>query len=438
MQAFRKTLVPGDAARNYTVVWDLNGLDDDVNWLVSGDGPNYPLTASYPLRNTSAKWAVRQLAIPDVPPGQYRIGLDPKQSFPVTVEEEPKGSRWTRFPAGNYDKLLGQLTAHTSKLTLEAGLHTWSAGLELPKGFTISGHGAVVRRIPNGEPGEPLFIGGDGCTLEGLTLEPWDLVCHADPGVNGLILKNCIIRGGRLGYEMSGCVFENCIFDGGDVTFAPKGLYLRCSWLRNNAGNAFNMFGPCIGELAMLDCLFDGTDRGPVFNTSNGAVTDNLFCGNVCRGINRDDNGNESFLAEGGHEFSRNLAIHNRAYDCDGHMFQLACEAHNNLIQDTIQDGGGGFWIMGPEDCPQTGNKFDNFELRNGAGITIGWMDAAGRVHGLNTQDNAFTDGVIVAWKPSRLNQGRYDPHYYQGQPIMAWVSGNSTETIEVMEGGVS
>lgn len=415
MQSFRKTLVIGDPYRGWTLVWDRLGLPSGDFTVKAGDGYEEKLATFYPARTANAGGHMRIVALPaGVPLGDASIVGADGSLLPITVtavRPQPDAQISTRHTAQDVAAAL----AYGCRVILAPGLHVWDQAVELPDGADIVGYGARVVRTSNGDYGERVFSGGRNATVRGVTFESLWLTFHSNPIVTGLVCIGCVFRSGLLGYGHTECFFQDCTFEGCNVTIAPPGLYLRPRFLRNSPGNAFSLWGPCVGQFAMIDAEFDGTDRGPVFNTNNGPVTDNLLVGLSCRNLTRDDNGNEIVMAEGAHEYSRNLHIHTRVNNCDGHVFQMDAAAHDNGFFDTVQDGGGGFWLMGAGDRPQTGNVYDNFELRGG-GITLGWRDNTGRTHGANTAKNVFRNGAILNYRPSRLNQGRHDPAYYARQ----------------------
>lgn len=301
------------------------------------------------------------------------------------------------------------------KVILNPGLYFWERCLKLPDNCELIGYGAVIARLPDADFFNRMLTGGNNARVIGLTFKNLEYVIHSWPEiVYGLRMIDCKIVNGNLGNGYMDCLFQDCVFDKSYCTMAPQGLYLRCLWSNNQEGNAFNLFGPCVAELAMIDSEFDGTDRGPVFNTNNGSVTDNIFINTVCRNINRDNNGNEIFMCEGTNEYSRNTHIHTRVFNCDSNVFLIwGSPAKDNLIIDTVIDGGGGFMIAGVNGVEQSRNIFDNFELR-GCGITLGWKDGTGKIHGENITYNVFKNGAIVGFKQTRINQNNYDEKYYE------------------------
>lgn len=113
------------------------------------------------------------------------------------------------------------------------------------------------------------------------------------------------------------------------------------------------------------------------------------------------------------------MHVHVRLRNCDGNAPLLwDAPARENAYLDWVQEGGGGPWFAGVNDVEQSGNVLENYEIRGG-GWTLGWTDGNGRVHGAGVTGNVLRSGAFVGYKPSRFNQGRYDPSFYNRSVVV-------------------
>jgi hypothetical protein len=420
VQTYRTRLTPGDPDRATTLLWSLAGVPPGDPTFQPANGPAVRLAASSCARGPWADPYARAVTLPaDAPPGRGWILFGTERAAEVEVLARPKArTTSTVTPASTSPVAVEKILRDGKTCVLAPGRHVWGRAVTLPPGARVEAYGARITRLPDGDYGERMFVGGQDATILGATLEPAMLAFHADPAVTGLVLRDVTLVNGILGYGHGQCLFADCLFDRAGCLYAPPGLYARCRWRDNPAGAHAFWGGNYPGTLALVDCDFDGTGRGPCFGTNLGSVADCLFAGTTCRGINRDDNGNEIFLCEGQDstkEYSRNLHVHTRVASCDSNLFQLGdCPARDNLFLDTVMDGGGGLWVAGGNDAPQTGNVTDGFELRGTGGITLGWTDGNGRVHGRGVAGNVWRNGAVIGFRPTRVNQGYYRPDFYE------------------------
>ena len=449
MNLSRTTLVPGDPLRDFTIAWSRDGLSGSFT-LDPVDGSPSLFLQDKPVGANSQHsegFAGAPLVAVGTPPGAYTLNNEGDLAA-VTVVARPNRPAIRLNPgtlclsAGCVQRMLD--TGHD--LILDPGTYYFDRAIRLPPGCTIRGHGARLVRLPDGDYGERMFIGGQDCTLEGLGLVPIWLAFHAPDVTTGLVLKDCTVFAGNFGYAYAEAYFENCLFDGGTmVVGAPHGHYRRCRWTRNPPDtNAFAVSGPCVGALVLEDCTFDDTDRGPVSRCLQGPVADNLIVGLRLRDIQRDQNGNEMVSAEGNglHGFDRNLVIGTRVRNCDGNFFlPWDAPARGNLVLDTVVRGGGGLWLGGVNDAEQSGNVYDQFELHDTDGIRLGWRDGHGRAHGLGIAGNVIRNGAVLGFRPSRMNQGRYAAATYERAgwfDKVACGAGNRFENVSYRVNGIN
>jgi len=399
---FRTQLVIGDPDRDWTYLWSRFGNISTKYSLVTKDGISIARGDRFHLGWTCEWW--EQLYhggfrpnYEALLPGNYRldIGRGPESAISVITRKPRK--EVTIAPGASADKIQGALNAGYN-LVLSPGLYEWNHAIILPDFSSIRGTSVYIKRLPNNDYMERMFVAGENCTLAGLMLETPGNVVHSSKPVQGLVVKDCRLIRCDLGWGPSSVLIKDCVFDRSSCNIAPGGLYLRCRW-ENTAQDrhAFCLGGPSKGQIALIDCTFDATDRGPIFNALYGAITDGLFIGIRCHGINYTTNGNEIFLCEGTYEFSRHLFFHIRVWGCDSATFQFDHVARNNYARDVSLNGGIGLFLWGEE---VTDNTFEDFEFRNGAGILL----TEGAIR------NTFINGAVIAWSPSRGNQTWMNP----------------------------
>jgi hypothetical protein len=284
-------------------------------------------------------------------------------------------------------------------VTLAAGLHQWEQMVSLPANVILRGHGATVQRLPLNNYGTNwpcVLVTGQDVSIYGITWindNPGGMVLLANPTQAGLVVGDCAIRRCNLGFYFSGALIRDCVFDGGGAIPAPGGMYLRCHWI----GPSVNMdpwqFWAGLGSVQMVDCIFDKTQRGPVFNAGGGTISDCLFAGVECHDIVCGNNGDECWLCEGG-ALTRMVCLHCRVIGCDSATFQFTSGGSAILVRDFVQDGGAGVQLDYADNSPTTGFTLEDFELRR-CGIYCG-SKATG---------NQFLNGSVIDFQPTRYNQ---------------------------------
>jgi hypothetical protein len=310
-------------------------------------------------------------------------------------------------------------------LLLKPGVYFWArpiyygkaedAPVIVPAGATITGPGAYIRpdpAYPTPPPGDEYtraaFVGlnnsAANVTIDSVAFdlpEGWRAVQATT--MPNLTVDRCRFLSASLVQPGPGLYAEKCEFSGpGAELFvgADGGFVRRCKFIDTSRSHPFVCFG-ADRNLAMVDNLFIRTDRGPVFQLVWGDVRGCLFLGTQIFDISWSENGCESHLSEPGatsNTFSDNLILHYRIRG-SGSAAQWDSRASNNLVKDAAVDGGPGFVIWGEN----TGNVFEEFELRNGAGIMVG-PSATG---------NVFRRGGVVNWQPGRWNEMFAVPGWY-------------------------
>jgi hypothetical protein len=413
VQTFRTSLVTGDTDRSWTVAWSRDGNLHLVYDLLQNGKKTASITSTataFEQWYDSAYYGRADL--PDgVKPGAYQLDTG-GGVLNVTVTAAPNRKVLaTPVPAGNSSAAVRSAFAAGNRVvTLAPGEHVWdSAAVALPENAVLRGYGATVRRSASGGEynARALVPTGANVSVYGVTFV-YDVpgqVFHCAPGQPqpGLVVADCVFKRCNLGWGPTDVLIRDTRFDSAGCIIAPPGLYYRCTWTGPPTQHAFHYWGggDYSGKhLALIDNIFDGCDRGPVFNAAAGPVNDNLFVGTSLRNINATPDGNESFACEGAGSFDHNLFLHTRAHNCDGPVFQPSgngdTKSRDGLVRDLTIDGGFGIVFWGAV----SGWTVQDFEIRRG-GIYCG----AGPVGGTVPAGNAFTDGTVTGFCPTRGNQ---------------------------------
>jgi hypothetical protein len=450
---FRSRLIPGtptgDLPAAWTPAWFADGRPTGEAALVDASGKRFPFVLTHPFRADTCTWHAEGYQCPEgTPPGTYAtdFGGVPGPAVEVVAARplpRRKGDYTAVSPWTSADTLAALFAAYAKgkvkqlkPIWLESGRHYWDRDLAFPAGAWVDGVSARVCCVPNGRYGERLVYGGQDCTFRGVEFEPFYLVQHADgAGVTGTQYLDCTFRGAgpqNLGWGMTGVHIEGCEFRG--VGTAAAGLYLRNRFTGPQGG--LNVGGPSAGGVCLIDNEFDGTHRGPVFNTNGGAITDALVAGCRVHGQLDGNNGGEAFLCEGAHPFDRFLLLHHRVWANESFGLSTwdAPIPTGGRVVDFRQEGGLGLWLAGAGAITQTGIVVDVWELADSWGVTIGWRDAAGKAWGDGVAGNTLRNGAVIGLRQSgMLNQGQYNPAWL-ARPAALWsqvAGGWSRNTVE-------
>lgn len=188
--------------------------------------------------------------------------------------------------------------------------------------------------------------------------------------------------------------------------FSQGGLYLNCEW-RGLASpglgttHAFSTWGTK-GPLALVGCTFDGTDRGPVLNVTDGPIVEPLFYGITLRGISHVDGGNELLCIEKRADAPPDAAVVRpiiaswRCYGNEGDIY-IAGRTTDALIRDVVIDRGNIVAVNGA----MQGGVIEDCELRRGR-IVLDGCD------GVTVRRCALLDR-----RPTRGNRSYTQAFYY-------------------------
>jgi hypothetical protein len=343
--AFRTHLVPDDPDRNWSYAWDRAGKLPARPWAVAGK----PVT-SFRLASTNADdwWHQSYHGGFRLPPGLGAGTYPTPLGFPVTVKAAP-ARRAIVVPAWNSAVAVRQAFATGFlDVTLAPGEHVWDSPVAPPPWAVLRGHGATVRVLLSGASYNPAVVPGDYLSVYGVTFvaDTPAQVFLGQPAAGGVV-ADCTFRRIDLGWGFADVLVRDCAFVGCSVNSADPGLYLRCSFV-GSAGQGFYCMYPRVGNLAVIQCAFTRCNRGIVFSTANGDISDNLFLNLDYVHCTRPDG--ELFLVEGqgkGHAFDRNLVIGLHSTGCTGSLVQLDEVARGNLVAWPFQDAPGRGLVLG-------------------------------------------------------------------------------------------
>lgn len=414
----RVRLVPGDADRGWTAVWSrmaaLGGppLGGPSTLTLTGGGDVVPVPFEpFPAAEPSAFFQQTVRVPSGTAPGPYDLAVNGVAAG--TVEVRPPNER------PKLVRLLPGATAQTLEAALERfdvellpGVYYLGRAVRLPANRRLTGYGAHLFRNPDGDYGERMFVNGEDCTLTGLTLHPWYLALHGEYAVPGMVLRDCTLASGILGYGYADILVTGCDFAGGYAIYAPPGAYLGNRFTGGTPSSALLFYGSYPGNTCVVDCTFDKTRDALVVNTNAGSFTDNFIQNLHAYGLNNNQNGNEVCSAEGNpaNECSRNLYVGVWVIGCCSPIGVAETTVRDNLWWTIDADGPSCLLIDGWGGVEVSGNTYANYELRGGR-VVIGARAQDGNgaqtgelVSGRVTR-NVFLGRHTGQLIPSRLNQ---------------------------------
>ena len=220
-------------------------------------------------------------------------------------------------------------------------------------------------------------------------------------------------------------LYLRCTFNRSPV-FASCGMFVDCEW-RGLATpgigttHAFSSWGTT-GPLAIIGGLFDGTDRGPVFNLRENPAVEPLLADIAIRGVSWIDNGNELICVEGGADrrdgpaLERAILMRWRVSQSEGDFTFFHTPVRDCLLSNITVDRGS---VVFFGDAPQVGNTLEMLELRHGRIIL-----------GAGATGNRITRCALLNQAPTRGNKFYTDPSFYTpgGRWNPAGITANGTD----------
>lgn len=386
-------------------------------------GTRAPRRSLVPQESPTDRWLWAMVRVPaGLAPGAYKLwqtntGLGfglinviaPPEARPVATLAPP--------PGGADESAAIQALLDAGKdVELLPGTHYLARAVTLRPGSTVRGTlaGAVrLIRWPSAEKLQPCFYHADIAAVRDLTIDLRGAAATGQavvmyihpsgqtPPSRNLELTGLVVLGGSLGeWPGGGALIADCVFHRSCANGRGQALFHRCTFVGVSGGNAFYARG--VSEMAVVECVWEDTDRGPVFNVSNGATSSrNLLARIAMRGQEWVDNGCEGISVEGSGSpsetgrFDFNVVAHVRQRG-EGSAIQLdLIGATGNYLGDVLAVGGD-VWFRANNSAgqAQSGNWIDACELRGGR-LRFGPFARA----------NLVTDTAVVGQTASAHNQ---------------------------------
>lgn len=383
-QFFRTTLYAGDPDRNWTALWSRGDPSDPGSLgLIRNGDTKYDVTPGVELRLRDSEqfenWHWRGLRCDQI--GTWPVVVNGRTKGEITVVKSPKRIQTTLTP--------GQRVGSISVLPAQ-GLNGY--GCFLTGNLTVS----------------------PGATIVGLTIDG-----NVTGSFDNCVFDSCVFRRGQVGPMLEtdrGCLFKDCKFENCTVATCSSGMFLRCVWVGKPALGGHNFCNERGTRLALIDCTFDGTDRGVIARATWGDNSDNLYAGIWFKNIAMTPNGGELICVEGNRSplgFNRNLMFCLRASACVGSVLFFDGQANDNLLSN----------VRTPIDicglAPQRGNIIRDSECDY---VRINWNGNKGAVNTL------LQDVACIGFKPSARGLASGDPKYFKPGIFTAVVEDGSPE----------
>ncbi|MEM9881567.1 MAG: hypothetical protein AAF800_01465 [Planctomycetota bacterium] len=309
----------------------------------------------------------------------------------------PKTTR--RLAEGLHHELTVEVIPDVARedLVFAPGLHVLKTPIVLRPATRVVAYGATFDA-----GGGPLFVMAPDCRIEGGTYRNFSQIGARGDG-RDLLIRHATFVDGKLGHTwpLRGLELTECLFDRTSLNLHDAtGVFVhRCRFTGVSPGHPIHVLKA--EGLALVENLFDATDRGLVYQPRQGSVTNTFNYRNRFRNIDMVSNGNEVLLIEGGkYEFRHNLDMHSRITECSNSSVSLwGAWATNNLWVGLVHDGPAGIFCFpdgkGDGDTEQTGN------------VWVGCEIVGGLFFGPRTVDNLFIGGIVSASVRPTLN-GRH------------------------------
>lgn len=420
----RTLLVPGDSLRDFTVVWSRDGGANGANPQLEpvGGGTPVPLTAfDIAGGGTWERDYYRGLALWGVTPaaGSYTLTVGGVSAGTVTVQALVTRPT-VKLSNANYTG--ARLVSGAGKeITLQPGTYRLpTTKTVLTAGQKLRGFGqAVIEQMPtfdsNGACTSTMYQIPEDCTFEGIHFR-----------VPGLFAENIGATGGRrsvfheckfsssvplrgsvnsthakLGnWDHGECLFSRCTFDRFSCYPVYGGIFYDCLFEGIGGGSEFVCDGQ-FSPLALINCRFKNTGRGPGFRSGLNTNDDGLMVGLTCEGIGHYPNASEYFGTEGAGNpgMNRWLILRTRIYGGCGQVMFWDGPAADNIIRDLWMERGA---VIFSGEAVQTGNALRDIEL-HGGGFAFGALATSNTL--LNCASYNFT--------LNRQNQDNVAASYY-------------------------
>lgn len=356
--------IPTNAYRSHVragelfYAWSPAGVKTGADTFQLGPSPSW-ITGGYHAGCT----------VPRVAPGRWTSPVGP----PAIVEPDRDPVPATHLAYGaTVDDVEAAL--QTGDVGLAPGVYHWPRPLRCTADRELRGYGAYIHATESAAYRSAMFYPARRFTLRGVTLFPFNYVFHSDEPAECMTLEDVTLVGGSLGFwPCRGLYVHRCEFHHASAGTPTAGLWHQCRWRGTSRhGHAFIAWKA--DGLAVVDCVFDATDRGVGFVPHWGPCSGALILGNRFRDIDLTDNGNEVLGCEGHrHPVADTLYLHNRVSNCAGPVFQV-WDSHfeRNVITDLAAVNSGPIIVSGMPGFRQVDNTFAFCELLSGGGVFLG------------------------------------------------------------------
>lgn len=414
----RLQVTPGDPRRDWTYAWSRAGVPAGPVSIAAVGQPPVPcerFLLGWPAWQGDELYHVGIRVPATVADGTYflRFG-DVTTNHRLTVVNRTPLTSCVVATGGQDAERIERALADHDVVTLLPGLFRLSRAVRMPPWRELRGAGAVLSKLANpADRFDCMFIPGDNCTFAGLTFRANDSVLFNDDGGKHAVIDRCTFEDCQLGYWVNdGLLVDRCRFDRAGAGYVRCGLWHRCRWegltRHGHAWVAWGQPDPRIRP-AVVDCVFDGTDRGPGLTSNWGDLSDTFIHSLECRSISRVYGGNELLgFEKGGRGFAlrRLLAMHVRGYHCEGQVQFWTGEVTDCLLRDLVLDGPS-VCFSAADGSPMTGNVIEESEFRGGG------VQLAPTATGNTVRRCAFT-----GWRPTRANV-EMRPNQFAGRAVV-------------------
>jgi hypothetical protein len=412
----RSTLTPGDPDRNWLNIHQRHGIPQGNASLVAPDGGVVALDRFMlgwrPWDGDEQYHSAFRLPTA-VAPKTYTLRVGGVNIGPVVVTP-PKAAEWTRVhptwlsDQDDTDRIEEALADYDVELV--PGTYRLDRAIRMPNGRTLRGFGATLTKRPNpADRFDCLVIPADGCTFQGITFRGNQAVFFNDHGGRNTVVSDCEFIDCTMGYWNHGgeLLVDRCTFIRAGPGIVTGGTFHRCTW----AGRCAS-FHAChawrCDRLAIIECSFADTDRGPGFVANwTDDFNDPFVCCLSVRNVVQGVGGSEVLGFEckpSGGGLNRGLFLHVRA-ESSGQVNFFAGTVRDCLLRDFTLRGTDILFTAGRRSDEMTGNVVEESEL-NGGQIAFGPYASGNVVRA--------TD--FVNFTPGRRNVVQYPHHWDKGR----------------------
>jgi hypothetical protein len=430
MGSTRPRLIAGDLYRGSFVGWDRG---EDIHgklgeWTLTDSDGRVSRLERFHTGRDRVWYDSRfhgQVNIPEgTKPGRYTISAGAggwPVSWPVEVVTLPKLSKAANVANPGTVSLQSRLDRQSAMIRLNPGVYELKNTLQLAKasGTVISGPGAILRF--GGERKTEwvnLFTGGEYVVFEGVTFDgPGWVRPFQQDACPYLTLINCTFRGGcGLNAPGPGLWCEGVTFEGGAAFLGRDGGLLRRCTFRDSLQDRYLTIWGGDRNLAVVDCHWDRSNRGIVFQANWGHCFEPLLLGVNIRDTVAADGGTEGILMEYDDDVgvSDPLILHYRysATAGGGPAIQFDAVARNALVMDAKIHGGNGIILWGHSIDRA---RLHNVSLHGGARIQLG----------PGTTDTNGTKVLMSGYHPTAPNYEVGHETHTDPDALIVWIREN-------------